>query len=371
MKLSFKNLFCKREHDESGDSASDVNAAPLTPSVEELLSNAEQISSAVSSCIEEDRIGEIGDRLPPLGSSEPQMRIFYHRSRFAFVLLIVGAALLSVGFGFALYIGVATLAFSSELASLGLGITLGAVAGLMLNIILIVRSVMSLKRDVRIGNYCDVLRLKRFVSIDELVAISDKSVKVVTQDLKYAVREQMLPQGHFGQDESLFMTSDEVFESYQLHSDAIDAWIIGSGEDGGEGDAAAAKALQARSDIDRLSEKIDGCVGLGKDKDFSAGILELKLITTLAAWEAGTDSQFAGSLNSFISSCLSTADCLLVYWLDIEQKRSVGQSVSSEHAQLIAALEKVIAAFEGLYSQLECCHEAVVIDGVEDLPCDE
>ena len=37
---------------------------------------------------------------------------------------------------------------------------------------------------------------------------------IVTKDLKKAVRIKLIPQGHFGMNELLFMVSEEAFASY-------------------------------------------------------------------------------------------------------------------------------------------------------------
>ncbi|MEI3319571.1 MAG: hypothetical protein V8R90_03435 [Eubacterium sp.] len=69
-----------------------------------------------------------------------------------------------------------------------------------------------------------MLRFRKIVILDDLVNFSKESKKDVIDDLNQAVEQKLIPEGHFGTDNSIFITSNEVFEKYKNKQSLYDRY---------------------------------------------------------------------------------------------------------------------------------------------------
>ena len=63
----------------------------------------------------------------------------------------------------------------------------------------------------RYRKYYQMLRFRRIVITDDLINYSKEIKQKVIDDLNKAVNQKLIPEGHFGKDNSIFIVSNEVW----------------------------------------------------------------------------------------------------------------------------------------------------------------
>ncbi len=352
MKLPFKNAFHKSKDRELDSEPLGADQSQLPLSVDEVLADAERVALAMSSCIESDQLGRIEDTFASEMRGESQSYMFFRSHRCESLLAIVVASVVTAGFACALLIGLSILYFSAEYFALGLAIALSAGIGVAGNIVLIVRGVLSLKRSERLERYCDILRLKRFVIIDELAVLSKVTFAVIVKDLKYAVRQMVVPQGHFECNDTLLITSDEAFESYCLHSDGVDAWLRTRAEEAEHQREVPEAVQQLLTDVAQLAEKIHACSGLLKEKAIASDIYRIKDLIEFVAYEIRREFGFRSALCDLLSLYVPIVGNLFDMWLDSEQKSTTGEAASKNSTRIAKAVKAVLYEFKDALAKL-------------------
>lgn len=352
MKLPFKNAFHKSKDRERGSEPLKADKSQLPLSVDEVLADAERVALTISSCIESDQLGRFGDTFASAMQDESQSYVFYRSHRHECLLAITVASVVAVGFVCALLIGLSVLFFSVEHFALGLAIALSAGIGVAVNIVLIAGGVLSLKRSERLERYCDILRLKRFVIIDELTVLSKVTLAVIVKDLKYAVRQMVVPQGHFECNDTLLITSDEAFESYCLYSDGVDAWLKARAEEAEYQCEVPEAVQQLLSDAAQLAEKIHDCSGLLKEKAIASDIYRIKDLIEFAAYEIRREFGSCSALCDLLSLYVPIVGHLFDMWLRSEQNSSTGETALKNSARIDKAVKAVLYEFKDALAKL-------------------
>lgn len=352
MKLPFKNVFHKSKDRERGSEPSKADKIQLPLSVDEVLADAERAALTISSCIESDQLGRIEDAFASAMRDESQSYVFYRSRRYECLLTIAVASVVTAGFVCALLVGSAVLIYSVEHFALGLAIALSAGIGVAVNIVLIVEGVLSLKRSKRLERYCDILRLKRFVIIDELAVLSKVTFTVIVKDLKYAVRQMVVPQGHLECNDTLLITSDEAFKYYCLHSDGFDAWLKARAEEAEYQREVPETVQQLLFDAARLAEKIHDCSGPLKEKAIASDIYRLKDLIEFVAYEIRREFGLRSALCELLSLYVPIVGYLFDMWLDSEQKSTTGEAALKNSTRIAKAVKAVLYEFKDALAKL-------------------
>ena len=352
MKLPFKNAFHRSKDRECESEPLKADKSQLPLSVDGALADAQRVALTMSSCIESDQLERIGDTFASAMRDESQSYVFYRSHRYERLLAIAVASVVTAGFVCALLIGLLVLFFSVEHFALGLAIALSAGIGVAANIVLIVGGVLSLKRSERLERYCDILRLKRFVIIDELAVLSKVSYAVIVKDLKYAVWQMIVPQGHFECNDTLLITSNEAFENYCLHSDGVDAWLKARTEEAEYQREVPETVQQLLSDATQLAERIHDSGGLLKEKAIASDIYKIKDLIEFVAYEIRREFELRSALCDLLSLYVSIVGHLFDMWLDSEQKSTTGEAALKNSARIAKAVKAVLYEFKDALAKL-------------------
>lgn len=350
MKTLFDRLFSKKD---------EIETELEVPEPENggLLGDAERVAAAVSAGLDGGDYAAMGTKLVELASAKRQTYVFKQTGTVGRVLIIVVAALLLIAFGRALFIGVGTAVLSGERLVEGLSIALIACLGLLLNVHLIIRSSSFIRRNSRLEEYSDVLRYRGFVFVEDLVPLSRKTDQVVVEDLKQAVEQKYIPQGHFNSDNLVFMTSNVAYDAYQENPAAFDRYFKKKLEERARVEGRTEEVQRILCDGARYVEKFKNYSALIKDKGISKKINEVRKITDSIFREIELDPDWVRSMNAFLNIYLPTIERLLDAYMNLEEKRAFGENVSKTKREIENALDAAIVAFgailEGLHQEQE------------------
>lgn len=95
---------------------------------------------------------------------------------------------------------------------------------IFLNIIVIVGIIAKLRFNKRYDIYLNVLRFESIKLIEELASYANVSRSTVIKDLKFAVKRKWIPQGHFVQNDNIFIISDKVYQAYEEKQTVYDRY---------------------------------------------------------------------------------------------------------------------------------------------------
>lgn len=143
--------------------------------------------------------------------------VFYQEEekKFKNILTFSAIGVLSIIYFYYFYMCMGTLIYSNEYkgyAAVEITIILILLA---LNMMFVRKMIQQSGFNARYNQYYTDLRFKNIEIIDDLVSYTKISDEKIVTDLQKAVKDKLIPQGHFGTDNIIFMTSDEIYERYK------------------------------------------------------------------------------------------------------------------------------------------------------------
>lgn len=104
----------------------------------------------------------------------------------------------------------------------------------LLNAIVIAKSIRELRFTKRYRIFYTMLRKKSVVLLANMEIITKIKRPIINHDLQKAIKDCLIPQGHFASDKNLFMVSDALYEQYSKHQDYYDRFLHDRVEMGSE-----------------------------------------------------------------------------------------------------------------------------------------
>lgn len=350
MMALIKKLFSKKQDD-------DIELEVGEPESTDFIGDAERLAAVVSSGLENGDYAAINAKLSTLASSSRQEYVFEPSSRVGQVCVAVLSGILLLAFGGALLVSAGTAVFSREHLAVGVFLVVLSCLGLALNVSLASRAVSSMRRKKRFEDYSDALRYRGYVFVEDLISLSGQTEKTVVTDLKKAIEQKYIPQGHFSSDDMVFMTSNAAYEAYQVNSAAFDRYFQRKLEERRRVKNRTEEVRRVLDDGARYVEKFKNYGALAKDKNFAKKISEVRRITDSIFREIELDSSQLRSMNAFLNIYLPTIEKLLDAYMGLEEKRAFGENVSKTKREIENALDAAIIAFgtilERLYQEQE------------------
>lgn len=172
----------------------------------------------------DDGICETINQLPNIffNYDNNETYVFRHPKIISMYFAIVILLIISAFFGYCLAIGVETFLFSAELYSLGKSIAVISTFIIIFNIALIGRLISSIRFKSRYEIYRKLLGNISAEHVYDISVSSGKSSRKVIKDLKKAVKQGLIPQGHFSTGNNVFIITDEAYYLYKNHSSEYD-----------------------------------------------------------------------------------------------------------------------------------------------------
>lgn len=321
--------------------------------VDNYMKQAEKAAQIVETSISNGDFSHIVQQLESLPSNQKN-RVQYvmeapkttYCSLIIIVSIVTMAAYLCLGL-----LGIAIVQLSEAFRNYGLMYAGTAVTVLVVNVVLI-RFALKRKHFVkRYNKYAEVLKFRSIELIDDLAAYSGYTSGQIVIDLQKAVKQKLIPEGHFGSDNIVFIMTDEVYEQYQSKQVEFDRYYR--------------KQLEERQRIQERPEKIQEIQDQGKiyikairdsnviikDKIVSDKLDRMEQIVTLIFHELDINPGQANKLGKFLNYYLPTTDKLLKAYLDVYDNKNAGNNIRQMRKEIEDALDMLNVSFEKILDQ--------------------
>lgn len=184
---------------------------------DEYLQEAQEAVDIVNNGVEKGSFSEMTerlDKLPSVNSSRDKYVFEYNCLAARTWGVVVCILFIALCLYYApIYIG--TVVYSDTFRMSALMGILVLVVVIAINSIVTAKRICEMHFNKRYNTYVRDLRFKNIELIDDLAVYSKEEPEKVIKDLNKAVKMKLIPQGHFGKDDLIFIVSDEVYEKYK------------------------------------------------------------------------------------------------------------------------------------------------------------
>ena len=317
---------------------------------DEYLQEAQEAVAIVNNGVEKGSFSEMTeklDKLPSVNSSRDKYVFEYNCP----VVRTWGVVVCILFIALCLYyvpIYIGTIVYSDTFGMSALMGILVSVIVIAINSIVIAKKICEMHFNKRYNTYVKDLRFKNIELIDDLAVYSKVGPEKVIKDLNKAVKMKLIPQGHFGKDNLIFIVSDEVYEKYKDKQAVYDRYYRRQVEERLRMKERT-KEMQAIMDqgqeyIDKIHESND----IIKGKIISQKLDRMENVVSMIFHEVDVNPQNADKLGMFINYYLPTTEKLLEAYIEIDEKQIQGKSLEKTKKDIEGAIDKIIDLFEGL-----------------------
>lgn len=333
-----------------GKPDNDSSEIPEVYTVETYMEGAERAANIISQGVDNGDISGITVGLTQLSDSlgTPDRFVFEPFKKIGTKRKILSYAVLSLTFLYFVRLFSWITQYSSELQTQGAGGLVLSIIVILANIILIGRTVRESRFMKRYSKYYKELKFKKTELIDDLADTLSVNRKSVIQDLKKAVKEKLIPHGHFVHENKIFMVSDRMYSEYIARQADYDRYYDQKIEE-------RKRAKERTPEIEKVLHKgqeyiaqIHKSNDIIKDKDISDKLDRMEDIVTAIFHEVDLDPSQGKNLGMFIDYYLPTTEKLLETYIDMDEKTVKGKNVKKMQKEIAEALNSINDAFECL-----------------------
>lgn len=356
----FDNLFSKKNNGSSAE-------IELTPAKGTgYLGNAEQMANVVIAGLESENYAEMNQQLTSMAPTE-QGRVEYifdiPNLVGTFIAMILCIVTTLIYFYF-LFVGAATAFFSTEFFSVGIIISGVSLVILSVNVYLIIRFVAAVKHRMRFDIYTELLGFKSLEFVEDLALCSKQKEPTVIKDLNWAVKQKLIPQGHFSDDNLVFMVSDKVYNKYMEKPVVYDRYFRKQLEERHRVKSRTELINQIMETGEQYIKKLNGFKTMVKDKNVSRKIERLSNVVSMIFHEIDVNPSQVNSLGVFLNYYLPTTEKLLDTYVSITEKKTATSNLTTAKKEIEESLNTIIRSFESI---LEKLYEEYEMDIASDI----
>lgn len=344
----FKNIFSKKPSNSSGE----IEVQPAKKSG--VLGNAEQMANVVAVGLESENFSGMNQQLTSMAPTQQRKieYVFDHPGvvgTFLAMTLCLVATLIYVYF---LFIGIGTMVFSDGLFAVGTLISGVSLVILFVNICLIARFIRSIKYKARLDVYFELLGFKSLEYVEDLALCSKQNEPTVIKDLNCAIKQKLIPQGHFTRDNLVFIVSDVVYDRYMEKPAVYDCYFQKQLEERHRVKSRTKRISQIMEAGEQYIKKLNGSRTLVKDKAVSRKIDRLSNVVSMIFHEIDVNPEQVNSFGVFLNYYLPTTEKLLDTYISITEKEILVPNLETAKKEIEDSLNTIINSYEVILEKL-------------------
>lgn len=312
-----------------------------------------QVASIVINSIQQGNYSEIGQKLEELPSTgSRRTQYVFEAPKTTLFKWIIGICICFIlGYLYFAVMGFGMHIYSENYEEYSLIFLGSTLVIFVINITLIILAVNSINFAKRYEKYFELMRYKNVEIIDDICACTTFPYSKVVKDLSCAVKQKLIPQGHFSTENLVFIASNELFEKYEENKPAYDRYYrklieerIRMGE--------RTEEIQKILDIGQeYIDKIHDSNRLIKEKEITLKLNQMEKIVATIFREVDLNPGQSGKLGMFLNYYLPTTEKLLNAYIDINEKEIEGTSIKNSKRDIEHAIDMLIISFEGILNQ--------------------
>jgi hypothetical protein len=317
------------------------------------LEDAEEMAQMVSDGLEQENYSEMNRKLTEIAQKvDREQYIFECPEAVGKLFPAIGCILLTIAYAYFFLIGSATSFLSHEYVARGIVIAVISAAVVYINVSLILRAVSAIRYQMRFNSYEELIGCRSYELVGELALHAKQNEATVIKDLQKAVKEKLIPQGHFNRDDLVFMVSDKVYNRYLEKPEVYDRYFKKMLEDRQRVKSRTKRVQEIMEAGDMHIAKIQDYRKLIKDKVVGRKIERMENIVSMIFEEIDANPKQAKSLGVFLNYYLPTTEKLLDAYVAIGEKPVSRKNAPNEKKEIEEALNIIVDAFEGILEKL-------------------
>ena len=203
-------------------------------------------------------------------------------------------------------------------------------------------------RTVRFKAYRRTLLPKKYADVKDLAAEAQTSEKQAVEDLEHFTKNGMIRQGHFDDQKTCFIASDELYAQYQAA--ARQAAVLRQKEEKKKEQESryspeVQKILNDGNEYIAMIHRANDAI---PDEEVSDKLYRMEDITRRIFEEVGRRPELARNLNMFMSYYLPTTTKLVQAYEDMEKHAAEGENVRKAKKEIADSLDTINDAFDTL-----------------------
>ena len=357
----FKNLFSKAKTASENESEKGSLDAPA-----DCFGQAEQIANVVSNGLENESYSEMSKQLSEIVSlsEEKESYVFEYPDMKIHIFCSTVCAVLCIFFLYSAFIGISTAVFSAQYRILGIAEFIASLLLIVANSFYIAKTVSAAKYRHRFDTYAKVLKFNRIEILDDLARVSNQKESQIIKDLEKAVRQKLVPQGHFTRGNLAFIVSDENYGKYMENCASYDRYLKKQIEEKVRMKELSSETKKIIETGESYIQKIRDYNSIIKDKYVSEKLNRIETVASMIFNEVGSNPAQAHSLGLFLNYYLPTSEKLLEAYITIGEKPIAGQSLAKAQKDIEQSLETILKAYENILERLYSEHEADIASDI-------
>ena len=330
------------------------------------LVDAEKAAKIVNEGIKKGEFSSMNEELESLSpkKGEREQYVFSCPKNTGNIVFIVIASFLMLVFVYFGLISTATMMYSNVYRLYGLIGLLGSVAIELINICIIINNAMNIKFLGRYEKYSNLLKYRSIEIIEDIAVFTKVSVNVVISDLQKAVKRKYIPEGHFGTDNNIFISSNEIYTRYKAKQAVYDRYYRKQIEERARMKERSKEMAQIMDFGQKYIAKIHESNDIIKDKMVSHKLDEMEKIVSMIFHEVDINPDQADKLGLFLNYYMPTTEKLLEAYIDLDEKLVKGKSLEKAKKEIEDSLDTINIAFEGI---LDRFYQEQELDIVSDI----
>ena len=317
---------------------------------ESFIESAEKTANIISQTIKDGKFEIITKQLEKysLVSQDKENFVFGRPALTRWVIAFLIGVFFLIGFLYFFVIATGTFLYSETHRMYGGYGMLITVAFTIFNIFMVQRAVKEIQFSRRYDHYQNILQYRNSENVNDLAYLIGVDRSVVEKDLIKAVKDKLIPQGHFGCENIIFMASDVAFSEYSKRQAIYDEYFK--------------KSIEQRSRLKEWSKETEELLEQGreyierircrgdfiKNKKISKELDRMERVVSVIFHEFDINPVQAKKLGVFMKYYLSTIEKLLGAYIELDEKQFKGKGTEMIQKDVSCALDSINNAFEGL-----------------------
>ena len=318
--------------------------------VKSFLKVAEKAANLVKDNVEKGKTTDVHSILKS-GEIQTGKVVFEPVSIIAWKVLLIVCILCTIGFLCLIPIALGTIVYSKEYQNKGLYIMLLAVAVVIANVFICVKSIREIRFTKRYRYYKNILWFRNMEVVDDLAEMINVKQKTVEKDLRRAVKEKLIPHGHFGNENKLLLVTNEAYEKYSASSAAYDQYFSKQSADRKETSEWVKDTEDFSTQKERGIADIHDRKDAIKNKEIKNIICRTEKTVYAISHEVDINPAQAAELRQFLDYYLSSLRLLLRQYIDTDEMQLKAKELKNVRRCIKQALESVNTTFEGLFDR--------------------
>ncbi len=317
---------------------------------EDYIIQAEKAADVVSAGLKEGNYTDMCRTLESMSEEKvsEEKYIFKSPGIMLQVITVIICVAMCIFFLVGVFVGFGVMIYSESYYVYGLAGVGVSVAVIFINIALVLWSIHIMRFYRRYKQYNNVMGFHSIELVDDIATFSGQSSDMVERDLAKAVKQNLIPQGHFGKDNIIFITNDNTYNKYLEKQAVYDRYYRKQKEERMRMKERSNNITQVMDSGQRYLDRIRESNAIIKDKEITHKLDVMENIVAMIFHEVDIHENQINELGLFLNYYLPTTEKLLDAYIDVISNAEKSKSLQKMQMEIEKTLDALNVTFEGI-----------------------